>query len=525
MTDSKIAAIYVRVSTTDQADKGYSLPTQIEACMALAQREGYTVPAAHIFPEDYTGTSLRRPGLTAVRDLVAQRLVQGVVVYDTDRLARKLAHQLLLTDEFEQAGVCLHSVTMPYGAKTPEQHLLANVKGIIAEYERAKILERTARGRQGRAKAGHVPYGRRTLGYVYVKHASKGAHYEVHPEEAALVQRIFRLCVEDGHSVYAIAALLTREGALTSLGRQVWHTSTIASILHNTAYIGTMYDGKTQRLPGRSNPDKKTRSRHVPREEWIPIAVPPLVDLATFEVAVAQLQHNKRQAKRNRKHEYLLVNGRLRCGQCGGAMTGGAKRATRYYVCNRRRFQDADGSHTKRSVQALTLEPLVWQAVERVLRNPQLIAEEVARQRDGTSRQQGALARERQHYEKQLHQCDKDLKRWEAAYLAEAIDVADFKGKKAEVDARRGSVERELMRLEEEQRQLEAAALETTTLIDYCRQVAQSLRQLDPEEQRLALEALNITVTWYPDKPFDIRGSIPVAIASNASACNVHPQI
>jgi hypothetical protein len=65
-----------------------------------------------------------------------------------------------------------------------------------------------------------------------------------------------------------------------------------------------------------------------------------------------------------------------------------------------------------------------------------------------------------------------------AAYLAEAIDVADFKAKKAEVDARRGSVERELMRLEEEHRQLETAALETTTLIDYCRQVVQSLRQL-----------------------------------------------
>src|SRR5262249_40627585 len=155
----------------------------LEACQAMAQQEGYTVPESHVFVDDYTGTSLNRPQFAPLRDLVRQGLVQAVFAYDLDRLSRKLAHQLLLSDEFEQAGVALRIVTMPDGAKTPEAQLLSNVRGIIAEYERAKILERTARGRRGRAKAGHVPYGRRTLGYLYVKHADKGAHYEVHQEE------------------------------------------------------------------------------------------------------------------------------------------------------------------------------------------------------------------------------------------------------------------------------------------------------------------------------------------------------
>jgi site-specific DNA recombinase len=186
----KIAAIYARVSTTDQADKGYSLPTQIDACQRLAQQYGYTVPESHVFVDDYTGTSLNRPQFTMLRDLVQQRLVQAVIVHDMDRLSRKLAHQLLLSEEFEQAGLTLHIVTMPDGAKTPETQLLAHVRGIIAEYERAKILERTARGRVGRAKAGFVPSGQHTLGYTIVKHVDKGAHYAVHPEEAALVQRL-----------------------------------------------------------------------------------------------------------------------------------------------------------------------------------------------------------------------------------------------------------------------------------------------------------------------------------------------
>src|SRR5438132_5670335 len=132
----KIAAIYARVSTTDQADKGYSLPTQLAACQALARQEGYVVPDTHVFVDDYTATSLNRPQFTPLRDLVRQRLVQAVFVHDLDRLSRKLAHQLLLSEEFEQAEVAL----------------------------------RTARGRRGRAQAGHVPQGRRTLGYTYVKH-------------------------------------------------------------------------------------------------------------------------------------------------------------------------------------------------------------------------------------------------------------------------------------------------------------------------------------------------------------------
>src|SRR5215813_7712733 len=88
------AAIYARVSTTDQADKGYSLPTQIEACQAMARQEGYTVHETHIFKDDYTGTSLNRPQLQQLRALIQARLIQAVIVYDVDRLSRKLAHQL-----------------------------------------------------------------------------------------------------------------------------------------------------------------------------------------------------------------------------------------------------------------------------------------------------------------------------------------------------------------------------------------------------------------------------------------------
>src|SRR5262249_50182063 len=149
-----LAAIYARVSTTEQADRGFSLPAQIEACQAMAQREGYAVPDQHIFVDDYTGTSLHRPQFTRLRDLIRQRVVHAVFVYDLDRLSRKLVDQLVVSDEFEEAGVALRIVTMPENAKTPEAEMFRSMRGVIAQYERAKILERCRGGSMRRVKDG-----------------------------------------------------------------------------------------------------------------------------------------------------------------------------------------------------------------------------------------------------------------------------------------------------------------------------------------------------------------------------------
>jgi site-specific DNA recombinase len=423
----------------------------------------------------------------------------------------------------------IYVLSLPMTTKTPEAQLFANMSGVFAEYERAKILERTARGRVARAKAGHVPGGSYTLGYVYVKHPVKGAAYEVHPGEAALVQRIFRLYVQEGLSQEAIATQLTQENVPTPADRRpglrrtlpvrMWHQSTVARILHNATYVGTLHYGKMMRVPGRQNPDKKTRWEVAPQADWIAIPVPPLIDEATFEAAQARLVVNAKQSRRNSKHEYLFVGGRLRCGQCGAAMIGqlNSHGSTRYRCCRGRRARyDVVAPHTRRSIQTSVIEPVVWAAVDRALNNPALIAAEVERRKDGTSAQQADLERERQQYQRQLAQCDKDLKRWEAAYLGEAIDLADFKAKKTEVDARRASVERELARLDAEQRLIEQAELETASLMDYCTRVRSELQTFTTEEKRRALEALNITVVWHPNKPLEIQGSIQEAIENHA---------
>jgi site-specific DNA recombinase len=327
----KYAAIYARVSTADQADKGFSLDSQRDACLAFAQQHGYHVPQEYIFRDDMSGTVLDRPRLTQLRVLITQRLIQAVIVYDADRLSRVLAHTLFLRDECQQAGVVLHVVTTPSGDMSPEGQLQANILATFAEFERLKILRRTEDGRRRRVKAGYVPGGR-TYGYRQVPHQDKGAHYVVCDEEAAVVKRIFEWYVTEGLSQEAIARRLTEDGIPTPgecrpgtvyrLEVRLWHQSAVSQILTNESYVGTMYYGKKTRIAGPTNTARKTRYQWLDREHWLPVAVPPIIAQEVFDAAQAQIRRNAQHSKRNRKHEYLLNGGRLRCAQCGCAMAG-----------------------------------------------------------------------------------------------------------------------------------------------------------------------------------------------------------
>jgi len=154
---SSRAAIYTRVSTDEQT-RGYSLTTQLEACQRYAVEHGYSV--AGIFQDDYTGASLDRPGLNSLRELIAQDSLDVVVVYDIDRLARKSVYQMLIEEEFKREGVSIEYVLGGYD-DSDEGQLQKQIRASIAEYEKAKILERSKRGKRGKAKSGFVIVGAR----------------------------------------------------------------------------------------------------------------------------------------------------------------------------------------------------------------------------------------------------------------------------------------------------------------------------------------------------------------------------
>jgi site-specific DNA recombinase len=163
------AALYARVSS-DRQKENHTIDSQLSALVQYAENHAYLVPPEWRFQDEgYSGATVLRPGLEALRDLAAAGQIEAALVYSPDRLSRKYAYQVLLAEELARCGVELVFLKSPTGA-TPEDQLLVQFQGMIAEYERAQIAERSRRGKRHRAQQGSVnvlsgaPYG-----YRYVK--------------------------------------------------------------------------------------------------------------------------------------------------------------------------------------------------------------------------------------------------------------------------------------------------------------------------------------------------------------------
>ncbi len=189
----KTAAIYTRVSSERQKEE-QTISSQTEALKEYAQAGGYRVLQEWIFQDEgYSGATLQRPGLERLRDLAAEGQIEAMLVYSPDRLSRKYAYQVLLMEEFARYGVEIIFIKSPQ-ASTPEEQLLVQFQGMIAEYERAQIAERSRRGKRHRAKSGSIsvlsgaPYG-----YRYVKKSeTSAAYYDIIEGEAAIVRDVYR---------------------------------------------------------------------------------------------------------------------------------------------------------------------------------------------------------------------------------------------------------------------------------------------------------------------------------------------
>jgi site-specific DNA recombinase len=159
-------AMYARVSSDQQAE-AQTVASQVAALRERVAAEGLALPDAMQFiDEGDSGATLVRPALERLRDVIAARAVDRLSIHSPDRLARQYAYQVLWVDEFRRAGVEVIFLNRALG-QSPEDALLLQVQGMIAEYERAKIIERHRRGKRHAAQAGVVtvlsgaPYGYR----------------------------------------------------------------------------------------------------------------------------------------------------------------------------------------------------------------------------------------------------------------------------------------------------------------------------------------------------------------------------
>jgi site-specific DNA recombinase len=395
---TQAAAIYTRVSSDRQKEE-HTIASQTAALMEYAQKHSYVVPPEWVFQDEgYSGATLLRPGLEALRDLAAQGQMVAVLVYSPDRLSRKYAYQVLLAEEFSHCGVELVFLQSPAGT-TPEDQLVVQFQGMIAEYERAQIAERSRRGKRHKAQQGVVnvlsgaPYG-----YHYVKKSdASAAYYQVVEAEAQVVRSVFAMYTQQQLSINAIARDLNQRQIPTRHGKAGWRRQTIWHMLRNPAYRGKACYGKTRLQPRQQItrprrqqnhlPSRNSANQERPSKEWIEVSVPALVHDSVFALAQQQLQKNQHFSPRRTKRPSLL-QGLLVCQQCGYAMygTSGGKPQHRLYYY---RCQGADGYRwpqgarcTNRPVRQDYLDQLIWAQIIALLENEKLIQSEIDRRRE-----------------------------------------------------------------------------------------------------------------------------------------------
>src|SRR5215208_5236538 len=240
----KRAILYARVSTDEQARSGYSLAQQIEALRQYAANEGYEV-LEEVADPGQSGASLERPGMDRVRDLVAAGGVSVVLAQDRDRFTREPAYHYLLRKEFAEHGTKLAALN-DRGDESPEGELTDSILDQLAKYERAKIVERSRRGKLQKAREGKViatmkpPYGFR------YNEARDGL--VIYEPERQVVEKIFHLAAE-GHGTRAIQTRLYREGIPSPTGKDVWHRPTLKRMILSDIYRPYTYEETLELVP------------------------------------------------------------------------------------------------------------------------------------------------------------------------------------------------------------------------------------------------------------------------------------
>ena len=231
------AALYARVSTDQQA-QAQTISSQVEALQHRIRDDGLALdPQLCFIDEGHSGSTLIRPALEKLRDTTAAGAIDRLYVHSPDRLARKYAYQVVLVDEFHQCGVELIFLNRKIG-ESAEDDLLLQVQGMVAEYERAKILERSRHGKLHATNQGSVnvlscaPYGYR---YVSKQEGAGVARYDVFLEEARIVRQIFTWVGEERPSLGEVCRRLSGQEIRTRTGKSRWDRSTIYGILKNPA--------------------------------------------------------------------------------------------------------------------------------------------------------------------------------------------------------------------------------------------------------------------------------------------------
>ena len=542
----KRVILYARVSTDEQARSGYSLAQQLDALREYAAQEGYEVLQEVVDPGQ-SGSSLERPGMDQVRDLVAAGGVSGVLAQDRDRYAREPAYHHLLRRELEEHG-CKMSALNDRGDDSPEGELMDGILDQLAKFERTKTAERSRRGklrkaREGKIVATSMPH----YGFTYT--ASRDG-YEVDEATIPTIQRIFRMVAVEGYSLHGIKRRFETEGLLTSAGKKHWSQVFIRKVIKDDVYRPHSFEEikalVTPEVAAQLDPDKNygiwwfNRKRHTlkqvtentlegrvyrkkkksvdrPRNEWIAVPVP---DAGTsrklVDAARAAIKDNRKPSYAGQRF-WELSSGILYCGSCGRRMVRHTSKRGEdvsgknylYYRCRQRWYKGKDACQNHKMRRADEVEARVWDTISSLLKNPEQLRADLNKMIElERNSMRGDPDKEQKAWLDKLTEADRKRARYQEMAATDLITFDELRARLAELDDTRSIAERELETLRTHRECIGGLVADRDALLDSLEGLApDALDSLTPEERHHVYKMLKLRVIVGSDGALEVSGA------------------
>ena len=388
-------AVYVRVSTEEQAREGYSISAQKERLTAYCMSQGWEIVNFYV-DDGYSAKNMDRPELKRMLKHIQEGIIECVLVYRLDRLTRSVLDLYKLLELFEKHNCKFKSATEVYDTTTAMGRMFITIVAALAQWERENLGERVRMGMQEKARQGKWVPNQAPYGYDIDLENDK---LTINAFEASVVRRIFDLYLS-GMGTSKIAATLNQEGIKTK-NNAIWRSFSIRYILRNPLYAGKI------RWNVRVNNDQYFEVKTE--------AVPAIISEETFAKVQKILDARKKKHPRTATSEYIF-SGVARCARCGGPLYGKRNaRNVKFYGCLNHRNGICDMPSFKEEY----LEARFLEYLSRID-----IREEAAAQ--ATIEETNEQEQEIREIEKELEAIEKRRKKWQYAWVNEMISDDEF---------------------------------------------------------------------------------------------------
>jgi site-specific DNA recombinase len=403
--------------------------------------------------------------------------------------------------------------------RNSEEKILHGVRGLFAEYERAKITERFRLGKVRKIKEGHVLVSEAPFGYKYIpKQGSEHGYFVIDDIEAIVVKSIFEWVANEHLTLRQIVRRLQEMRIKPrKSSRGVWNTSTLSTLLRNGAYIGEAHwNASYSVVPERPlktaayRKVKKTSRRNRPREDWYVVAVPAIIDKQLFERARAQLDANLALSKRNKRNEYLLA-GKIRC-VCGRTRGGeGVLNGKHlYYRCSDRVLRyPLPRVCQERGINARIADELVWNALAELMTSPGLMLSHLEDWINSERKELGNSVVNSETLAKERTSLTQQVDRYSKAYAAGLHNIEELRGYIEPLKRRIAEIENVLSDIQSGKGQRRIEMLKREVLEKYVNEVGPALKNLSFSQKRAIVIHAVEKIVGTP-RELRVSGFIPV---------------